>query len=383
MSEPFFRVESRDGASPARTGLLTFRDSIRTISVETPVFMPVGTQGTVKSLWQEELEEIGYDLILSNTYHLYLRPGEDVIREMGGLKRFISWEKHAVLTDSGGYQVFSLGDRVKFRTEGVEFASHIDGRRHLFTPGSVIDFQTLLGSDIMMVLDDCPPAHADEKRVEESLQRTHRWAEEAIQHHARLADQGVLNPEFKKMFGIAQGGLDIRRRLESLDRIQSLPFDGIAVGGLSVGETREEFHSILEGISPRLDPDRPRYLMGVGTIPDFLEAVRYGVDMFDCVLPTRNGRNGQALTSQGKIKIRNARYSTSHEPLDPECSCRVCDRYSRAYIRHLFISREMLGPELLTYHNLYFYFDFMKRMRDSIRQGRYMEFYEKWKKVPL
>jgi len=376
----FFSVLSRDETTAARTGLLRFRNRHRTVTVPTPVFMPVGTRASVKGLWQEDLESIGYDLILANTYHLSLRPGEK-LQEFGGVKPFMSWDEHAILTDSGGYQVFSLSDRVKFHEDGVEFNSHIDGSRHRFTPAKVIDWQNLFGSDIMMVLDDCPPGDADEARLLASLDRTHRWARESVDYYARLAMEKKIDPVSQKMFGIIQGGIDERLRRESADTIQSLPFDGIAVGGLSVGESRDDFYRILASLEGRLDDGRPRYLMGVGTIPDFLEAVRYGIDMFDCVLPTRNGRNGQALTSSGKIKIRNALHAVDTTSLDPNCDCRVCRRYSRGYIRHLFLSGEMLGPQMLTYHNLSFFYRFMDEMRESIRIGEFPAFYQKWKAI--
>jgi queuine tRNA-ribosyltransferase len=340
--------------------------------------MPVGTQASVKGLWQEDLEEIGYDLILANTYHLSLRPGEK-IAAFGGVKPFMGWEGHALLTDSGGFQAFSLSDRTRFLDNGVEFSSHIDGSKHLFTPESVLDWQILFGSDIMMVLDDCAPGGADESRVQLSLERTHRWADASVKHYRKLADGGAFDPLSHRMFGIVQGGVFETYRAESARVIQSMPFDGIAVGGLSVGESREDFYRVLGSLAGRLDAERPRYLMGVGTIPDFLEAVRCGIDMFDCVLPTRNARNGQALTSQGKLNIRNASHALETIPIDDTCQCRVCRRYSRGYIRHLFVAGEMLGPELMTYHNLYFFYDFMRQMREAIREGNFGAFYTKWR----
>ncbi len=379
----FFQSTSKDPDTHARTGLLRF-DTGRgdAVEVETPVFMPVGTVGSVKGLWQEHLEEIGYGLILGNTYHLKLRPGPELIESFGGLAKFIGWSG-AILTDSGGFQAFSLAERVKFLEEGIEFASHIDGSRHLFTPGSVIDIQNSLGSDIMMVIDDCPPGDADQERVRLALERTHAWARRSIEHHRRRADEGKLDADRRRLFGIIQGGIHLEHRRESAQAVQDLPFDGIAVGGLSVGETRESMYGVLEDLGGRLDEKRPRYLMGVGTIPDFLEAVRNGIDMFDCVLPTRNARNGQIFTSRGKINLRNAQYADKNEAPDPECRCRVCRRYSLGYMRHLFISKEMLGPQLATYHNLHFIFTFMAEMRSAIRAGRYLEFYERWKKIPF
>lgn len=376
--QPFFQVTSRDGE--ARAGELLFRHEGQELRVPTPIFMPVGTRATVKSLWQEQLEEIGYDLILGNTYHLYLRPGR-LIERLGGLKRFMGWEGHAILTDSGGFQVFSLSQMTKFQEDGVQFQSHIDGSRHLFTPESVLETQLWLGSDIMMPLDDCPPGDADANRLGQALDRTHRWARTAWARYEALANDGSFNPEQNRLFGIVQGGVDESARLTSLAAISELPFAGIALGGLSVGESREDMYRILSRIGPRMDPARPRYLMGVGTIPDFLEAIQNGIDMFDCVLPTRNARNGQALTSQGTVNLRNACHAEDSNPVDPECHCRVCRRYSRAYVRHLFQSGEMLGPELLSYHNLAFFHGFLASARRAIQEGTYTQFYARWKQV--
>lgn len=366
-----FETECTDGE--ARVGRLNFDG----ISVETPCFMPVGTRASVRGLWQEDLEEIGYRLILGNTYHLYLRPGSPEIRAQGGLARFMSW-KGAILTDSGGYQMFSLSDRMKLDDAGVDFFSHLDGSSHRFTPETALSVQADLGSTIAMVLDDCPPGDADKSRVEQALQRTHRWAAASIEAWKRLADEGRVRPGLQHLFGIVQGGIHEDARAESLAAISALPFHGIAIGGLSVGESREDFFRIVEFLSGRMDALRPRYLMGVGTIPDFLAAVKSGVDMFDCVLPTRNARNGQGLTHGGKVRIRQNRYRTDSGPLDPECSCSVCRRYSRAYLRHLFMSDEMLGPELMSYHNLAFYFRFFEAMRQAIREKNYRDFCRRW-----
>lgn len=367
---PIFEFESSDGE--ARTGRLHIGGQ----TVETPCFMPVGTRASVRGLWQEQLEEIGYRLILGNTYHLYLRPGSPQIRSLGGLGKFMSWNG-AILTDSGGYQMFSLSDRMKLDDAGVDFHSHLDGSRHRFTPAAALAVQSDLGSDIAMVLDDCPPGDADRKRVEEALVRTHRWAGESIEAWGRLKSEGLAGAN-QNLFGIVQGGVFEDLRLESLEKICSLPFDGIAIGGLSVGESREDFFRIVELLAGRLDAARPRYLMGVGTIPDFLASVASGVDMFDCVLPTRNARNGQGLTHAGKVRIRQNHYKSDSSPLDPECSCRVCRTYSRAYIRHLFMSDEMLGPELMSYHNLAFYFRFFEEMRIAIREKKYRDFCRRW-----
>lgn len=343
--------------------------------------MPVGTRGSVKALWQEDLEELDYRLILANTYHLKMRPGDELIEKLGGVKKFISWRR-ALLTDSGGFQAFSLAGRIKFLEEGIEFSSHLDGSLHLFTPRGVIDIQRRLGSDIMMVLDDCPPGDSDAGRLREALNRTHDWACESIEYYRRLVDTGAIDPDRQKLFGIIQGGVDPELRSESSETIQSLPFSGIAVGGLSVGETRESFYRTLDHLSGRLDRARPRYLMGVGTIPDILEAVRCGFDMFDCVLPTRNARNGQVFSNTGKVNLRNTKYGDREDPIDPLCDCRVCRRYSLAYLRHLFKSGEMLGPQMATYHNLYFLKNFLGRMAAAIRENRFKDFYQEWKKIP-
>ncbi|TGK04800.1 tRNA guanosine(34) transglycosylase Tgt [Leptospira semungkisensis] len=364
-----FRPGISDPNSHARTGSL----DLNGIEIPTPVFMPVGTRGAVKSLDSDDLDELGFELILGNTYHLYLRPGMDVLQKFGGLKNFVSYNK-ALLTDSGGFQVFSLNSLVKFKKEGVEFRSHIDGSPHFFTPEKVIDIQRAIGSDIMMVLDDCPPGDADTARIKESLDRTHRWAEAAVSYWEK--DKGKQN-----LFGIFQGGTNLDLRLESLSKIASLPFSGIAIGGLSVGEPRPDFIRTMEGIAPHTDKSRPLYLMGVGTVPDILEGVRNGVDMFDCVLPTRNARNGQVFTSRGKMNLRNEKWKFSDEPMDPECECRVCKRYSVGYIRHLHHVKELSAFSLSTYHNLSFMKKFMKELRLSIEVGKFSEFFFKWKNL--
>ncbi|MCB1173895.1 MAG: tRNA guanosine(34) transglycosylase Tgt [Leptospiraceae bacterium] len=367
-------------AGRARHGQLRLHPDLQ--SVACPVFMPVGTAATVKGLWQYQLDEIGYRLILGNTYHLSLRPGSAVIQSAGGVCSFQNWP-HALLTDSGGYQVFSLAERVRFVEQGVEFASHIDGSRQLFTPTRVIDLQRDFGSHIMMVLDDCPPASADAARVRESLDRTHRWAQAAMDYYQACVAEGRIDPHRQHLFGIVQGHLSQTARLESLERIQELPFDGIAIGGLSVGESRAELHDMLAFLGEHLDPYRPRYLMGVGTIPDMLAGVENGIDMFDCVLPTRNARNGQLLTSQGKLNIRNQAHQFDQSPPDPACACRVCQNYSRSYLRHLFVSQEMAGPMMASYHNLFFYFQFMRALQESIQQGTFADFCAHWKKIPF
>ena len=375
----FFREVHQDEKHRARAGELRFGDAAHGAVVETPVFMPVGTQGTVKAMWPEQLEEIGYRLILGNTYHLHLRPGDDRIARMGGLHRFMAW-RGAILTDSGGFQAFSLSDRVKLLPDGVEFRSHIDGSLRMFTPESTLDIQRNLGSNIMMVLDDCPPAGADKARLEAALFRTHAWAARSIAYRDRLEAAGQWSPRDAHLFGIVQGGTDPALRAQSVESVAAYSFSGIALGGLSVGETRESFHETLAHVGPLLDA-RPRYLMGVGTVPDMLEAVRHGIDMFDCVLPTRNARNGQFLTQQGRVNIRNAVHAEQSEPVDPACDCRVCRRFSRGYLRHLFVAREMLGPQLATYHNLHFMHTFTRSMRQAILADDFSGFYERWQKV--
>ena len=375
----FFAVCTQDSASRARTGILRLADQ----EIPSPVFMPVGTLGNVKGIWSSDLSAMGYSLILGNSYHLSLRPGAELIARRGGLKQFMAWP-HAILTDSGGYQVFSLAERLRFHPEGkgVEFQSHIDGSSHFFTPQSVMQLQKLFASDIAMVLDDCPPASASLERLHKSIERTHRWAQESLEYFNQQKEaDSKAGKNKQRIFGIVQGGLEERLRQESLDFIQALPFDGIALGGLSVGEERHELHQMLSFIGPKLKSQAPRYLMGVGAIPDILEAVKNGVDMFDCVLPTRNARNGQAFTSQGLLRLRNQIHSEAEQALDPLCACRVCTQYSRSYIRHLFKAGEMLGPMMLTYHNLFFYSQFMAQMRASIQGNSFLAFCKHWQSI--
>jgi queuine tRNA-ribosyltransferase len=364
-----YRLNKQSSDSLARAGEL----DLNGVKVQTPVFMPVGTRGTIKSLTSEDIRELNLDLILGNTYHLYLRPGTEVLDSFGGLKKFMSYDK-ALLTDSGGYQIFSLNGLFKYQKDGVKFSSHIDGSKHEFTPEKVIDIQRSIGSDIMMVLDDCAPYGADRERLEESLTRTHYWAEKSIRHFEK-------NRNNQNLFGISQGGVDLELRIKSLEHINSLPFDGIAIGGLSVGEPRPEFIRILEGIAPYFDATRPRYLMGVGTVPDILDGVKNGVDMFDCVLPTRNARNGQVFTSYGKVNLRNESHRFQEKPIDPNCNCKVCKNYSLGYIRHLHKVKELLAFTLSTYHNLFFMNEFMNKIRKSIYDSNFLEFYANWKKL--
>lgn len=326
--------------------------------IQTPIFMPVGTQGTVKSLSPLDLEEMDAQIILGNTYHLYLRPGDELVARRGGLHAFANW-KRPILTDSGGFQVFSLQSIRKLSEEGVEFRSYIDGSKHFFSPEKAIDIQKNLGSDIMMVLDECVGFGADRQYTEKSLEMTTRWAQRCRDHHPRGTNGQI-------MFGIIQGGFfkDLRER--SLEQLRDIDFEGMAIGGLSVGESTEEMYDILHHIAPLMPADKPRYLMGVGTPLDLLEGVSAGVDMFDCVLPSRNARNGTLYTSQGKINIKRAEFAEDDTPLDPLCGCYTCRNFTKAYLRHLYMAKELLSYRLNTYHNLHFYLDLMQQVRAAI-----------------
>jgi queuine tRNA-ribosyltransferase len=353
-----FECQAQDGL--ARAGRLVTPHAV----VETPVFMPVGTQATVKSLTPDEVEATGSRLILANTYHLMLRPGAELIAELGGVRRFMGWP-HALLTDSGGYQVFSLSKLREIGDEGVTFRSHLDGSAHALSPERAMQIQGLLGSDIAMVLDECPPGGAPAAEIEAALRRTTAWAERCLQ---------VPRPEGQACFGIVQGGTNETRRREHLAEIAAMDFDGIALGGFSVGEPIEDMHRLLSVLGPHLPEQRPHYLMGVGTPIDLLRAVGSGVDMFDCVLPTRNARNGQALTWGGRVNLKQERHKRDPAPLDARCDCPVCTRYSRAYLRHLVRAEEMLGPRLLTQHNLWFYASLMRGARQAIVERRFAQF---------
>jgi len=355
-----FTITARDGL--ARTGELATAHG----PFSTPAFMPVGTQGSVKSLSPHDLKDLGAEIILSNTYHLYLRPGDELIAKMGGLHRFMSWDG-PILTDSGGYQVFSLKDLRKLTDDGVEFASHIDGSRHMFTPEKVVAIQRNLNSDIMMVLDECVPYGAGYEYTDKSLALTTAWAE-----RSRLAYPRGSGPNL--LFGIVQGGFFTDLREKSAQQITGLDFDGFAIGGLSVGETKQEMLTLMRHTAPLLPEDRPRYLMGVGTPLDIVRAIEAGIDMFDCVLPTRNARNGTLYTSQGKINIKRAEFKDDKGPLDPNCDCYACTNFSRAYLRHLYTARELLSYRLNTIHNLAFYQDVIRRARKAIAQGRLSEY---------
>jgi queuine tRNA-ribosyltransferase len=373
-----FEVLAQDGE--ARAGLITTRRG----EIETPVFMPVGTAGTVKGIRFEELESPDLDarIILGNTYHLWLRPGVEVIKAAGGLHRFIGWDR-ALLTDSGGFQVWSLGALRKITEEGTEFRSHVDGSLKFLSPEVSMEVQAALGSDIVMVFDECAPGKASHEETERSMELTTRWARRSRVAFDRLQSEDIdsgrtaMTEELsgrQALFGIVQGAghLDLRRR--SLEQTVEIGFDGYAIGGLSVGEEKSVMFEVIDDIAPCMPPDRPRYLMGVGTPEDLIEAVARGVDMFDCVLPTRNGRTGQAFTSRGKLNIKNAQWTTDSRPLDESCGCSVCRRHSRSYLRHLYLTGEMLASILLTHHNLAFFLDTMRGVRQSIRSGDFPKF---------
>ncbi len=372
-----FKIDAQDGE--ARAGVLTTRRG----DIETPVFMPVGTAGTVKGIRFEELESAELDarIILGNTYHLWLRPGIETIRAAGGLHRFIGWER-ALLTDSGGFQVWSLGALRKISEEGTEFRSPVDGSLRFLSPEVSMEVQAALGSDVVMAFDECAPGEATPEETERSMRLTARWAQRSRAAFDRLQSDGADTGRFETdglsgnqaLFGIVQGAghLDLRR--DSLEQTVEIGFDGYAIGGLSVGEEKSVMFDVIEEIAPRMPGDSPRYLMGIGTPEELVEAVARGVDMFDCVLPTRNGRTGQAFTSRGKLNIKNAQWTKDPRPLDESCGCSVCQRHSRAYLRHLYLAGEMLASILLTHHNLAFFLDTMRGVRQSIRSGDFPKF---------
>ena len=366
-----FTVTHRD--SGARRGILKTSHG----EIETPVFMPVGTQGAVKALTPQHLEEIGASIILGNTYHLMLRPGDELIARRGGLHKFVGWRK-PILTDSGGYQVFSLAARRKIDENGVEFRSHLDGSACLLTPESAADIQLNLGSDIAMVLDECPALPSTPQVIERSLELTARWARRSRERFLekripRPCDEAGPSPQ-RAQFGIVQGGTFPDLRAKSAELTVSIGFEGYAIGGLSVGEPNETMYKVVESTTPQLPVDQPRYLMGVGTPIDLVECVARGVDMFDCVMPTRNARNGQLFTSEGPLNIKNAQFSEDDSPVDPACGCYTCRNFSRAYLRHLYVAGEMTGGTLNTLHNLSFYLDTMRRIREAIAFGRFEDF---------
>jgi queuine tRNA-ribosyltransferase len=387
-----FHVTQTRGA--ARRGELTTAHG----TIQTPAFMPVGTQGAVKGALHRDLVELGAEIILGNTYHLFLRPGDDRIARFGGLHRFIGWER-PILTDSGGYQAFSLGERRDIREEGIRFRSHLDGRAHLLTPEKAVAIQANLGSDIAMVLDECLGYPATREAAAESMARTLRWARRCREAFRIVSEAGVgaspllpgetpdnrgvtavTNPG-QAQFGIVQGGVFPDLRLESARATVELDFEAYAIGGLSVGEPPQLMYDIVEVTTPELPVDRPRYLMGTGTPVDLVECVARGVDMFDCVMPTRNARNGQLFTSNGKVNIKNARYADDPAPPDPDCTCYTCRHFSRAYLRHLYVAGEIGAATLNTLHNLHFYLDTMRRIREALVFGSFDELKQAYRQV--
>lgn len=363
-----FEIKKIDKKTGARLGVIHLPHG----DVETPVFMPVGTQATVKSMTPDEMkDEIKANIILSNTYHLYLRPGHELVKEAGGLHKFMNWDRN-ILTDSGGFQVFSLGDLRKITEEGVEFRSHIDGSKHFISPEKSMEIQNYLGSDIMMAFDECAPYPSSYEYVQKSMERTTRWAKRCKNYHTQTDRQAL--------FGIVQGGFYKDLRKKSAEDLKELDFPGYAIGGISVGEPKDEFLDILRYTAPLLPEDKPRYLMGVGT-PDYLiEASIAGVDMCDCVLPTRIARNGTAMTSHGKVNMLNACHTHDFTTLDPECDCYTCKNFTRSYIRHLFKAEEILGARLLSIHNLRFLVRLMENVREAIKEERLLEFRDEFYK---
>lgn len=352
-----FDLITTDGA--ARRGRLTLAHG----QIDTPAFMPVGTYGTVKAMTPEALANTGAQICLGNTFHLWLRPGMEVIKQFGGLHKFMNWDK-PILTDSGGFQVFSLGDLRKITEEGVKFASPIDGAKLFLTPEISMQIQKDLNSDIVMIFDECTPYPADYKTAAESMRLSLRWARRSRDEHDRLENTNAL-------FGIVQGGMHEALRDESLAGLKDINFNGFAIGGLSVGEPKEDMMRILAHTAPQLPTDKPRYLMGVGTPEDLMDSVERGIDMFDCVMPTRNARNGHLFTRFGDVKIKNARFKTEQGPLDPTCSCYTCQNFSRAYLHHLFRAGEILSSILNTIHNLHYYQTLMAEMRSAIETGQF------------
>lgn len=361
-----FNVEAREGT--ARLGRITTPHG----EIETPVFMPVGTAGSVKGVPQHILEELGVQILLGNTYHLYLRPGHETVRSLGGLHKFMSWDR-SILTDSGGFQVFSLSELRKVDENGVSFRSHLDGSSHLFTPERSMEIQIAMGADIIMAFDECTEHPADRQRAKSSMEMTLRWAERSkayFEHHKYESPWADADPDrTQSLFGIVQGGMHKDLRRESAERTVSIAFPGYAIGGLSVGEPRELTRDMITETLPYLPEDKPRYVMGVGYPEEIVEYAAMGVDMMDCVLPTRAARHGLLFTSEGRMNIKNARFIQDQGPPDPSCSCRVCSRYSRAYLRHLYVAGEPLAAVLNTVHNLAFYLDTIRSVRHAIKFG--------------
>lgn len=358
-----YKLEVKDGK--ARAGLIETPHG----NIETPVFMPVGTQATVKAMTKEELIDMHSQIILGNTYHLFLRPGDELIARLGGLHKFMNWDR-PILTDSGGFQVFSLGALRKIKEEGVYFSSHIDGRKLFISPEKSIEIQNNLGSDIVMLFDECPPGLSSREYLIPSIERTTRWAKRCIEAHKNKDSQGL--------FAIVQGGIYEDLRQKSLDELSEMDehFSGYAIGGLAVGEPREDMYRVLDYIVEKCPEDKPRYLMGVGEPVDMLNAVESGIDMMDCVQPTRIARHGTVFTKKGRLVVKNAKYAEDTRPLDEDCDCYVCKNYTRAYIRHLLKVQEILGARLTSYHNLHFLLKLMDDSRQAIKEGRFKEFKE-------
>lgn len=365
MSEPAvkYRLIKKDKRTGARLGEIITPHG----TFPTPMFMPVGTLATVKSIAPEELEEMGASIILSNTYHLWLRPGEDIVEEAGGLHKFMNWDK-GILTDSGGFQVFSLSDMRRIEEEGVHFRNHLNGSKMFLSPEKAINIQNKLGPDIMMSFDECPPFDESYDYVKKSVARTSRWAERGLKAHA--------NPDRQGLFGIIQGAGFKDLREQSARDLVAMDFPGYSIGGLSVGEPKAEMNRVLEFTTPLIPENKPRYLMGVGTPDSFFDGVINGVDMFDCVLPTRIARNGTCMTHKGRLVVKNAKYERDFGPIDDQCNCYTCRNYSRAYIRHLFKSDETFGLRLTSYHNLYFLLEVMRNIRQAILDDNLLEYRE-------
>jgi queuine tRNA-ribosyltransferase len=385
-----FKIFATDGN--ARLGQITTQRGV----INTPAFMPVGTNGAVKAMNPDEMKKLGAEVLLSNTYHLYLRPGHDIIKDVGGLHRFMKWDG-PILTDSGGFQVFSLSQLRKIKNDGVEFRSHIDGSLHFLTPELVMKIQGALGSDIAMVFDECTPYPADREYTLNSLKLTTQWAKRCKEARDKIirpdagaglcacpgqpqggapASKGEANHQ--SLFGIVQGGIYKDLRKQSTEQLIEIGFDGYALGGLSVGEPKEEMYEMVNYTTQLLPQDRPRYLMGIGDLLDVLEAVAAGIDMFDCVMPTRNARNGTLFTSLGRISIKREEFKRDPGPLDPNCNCYTCKHYSRAFLRHMFMSREILSMRLNTVHNIHFFLEFFRKMREAIGNGAFEDFRKKW-----
>ena len=382
-----FRIIKKD--NNARLGQITTQRGV----INTPAFMPVGTNATVKAMSPEEMTGLGAEIILSNTYHLFLRPGHKVIKEVGGLHKFMNWDG-PILTDSGGFQVFSLSPLRNIKDEGVEFRSHIDGSLHFLTPELVMEIQCALGSDIAMVFDECTPYPADREYALNSLKLTSKWAKRCKDYHEEMRRRTVSGvgatpsgcpgqaqgpaPTSQSLFGIVQGGMYKDLRRQSADELIAMDFDGYALGGLSVGEPKELMYEMINYSTPLLPEEKPRYLMGIGDLMDVFEAVAAGIDMFDCVMPTRNARNGTLFTSQGRVSIKREEFKKDNRPLDPDCDCYTCRNYSLSYLRHLYMSKEILSMRLNTTHNLHFFMEFFRKMREAIGKGEFEKFRKEW-----